>query len=83
VGLPIEAVVRVRDNSGRVGKALPDMAEVLDAMHVTGEDCWVVRLVVADMVTLEAIVGRLGTYGPTTTSMVFSAPIRDRAVSRP
>lgn len=83
VGLPIEAVVRVRDNSGRVGKALPDMPEVLDAMHVTGEDCWVVRLVVADMVTLEAIVGRLGTYGPTTTSMVFSAPIRDRAVSRP
>lgn len=83
VGLPIEAVVRVRDNSGRVETALVDLPEVMEAMHVTGEDCWVVRLVVADMAALEVLVGTLGTYGPTTTSMVFSAPIRDRAVTPP
>ena len=83
VGLPIEAVVRVRDNTGRIGGALPTMPEVLEAMHVTGEDCWVVRLVVTDMAALEVIVGTLGTFGATTTSMVFSAPVRDRPVSRP
>ena len=83
VGLPIEAVVRVRDNTGRIGAALPAIADVLEAMHVTGEDCWVVRLVVPDMAALETLVGTLGTFGATTTSMVFSAPIRDRAVSRP
>jgi len=59
------------------------MGQVLEAMHVTGEDCWVVRLVVPDMASLEVIVGTLGTFGATTTSMVFSAPIRDRPVSRP
>lgn len=83
VGLPIEAVVRVRDDSGRVRGALVDMVEVLDAMHVTGEDCWVVRLAVPDMASLEQVVGRLGSYGPTTTSMVFSAPIRNRPVVPP
>jgi len=83
VGLPIEAVVRVRDNTGRIGATLPAMGQVLEAMHVTGEDCWVVRLVVPDMASLEVIVGTLGTFGATTTSMVFSAPIRDRPVSRP
>jgi len=83
VGLPIEAVVRVRDNTARIGKALGDIGEVLEAMHVTGEDCWVLRVVATDMVALEALVGRLAAFGGTTTSLVFSAPIRHRAVSRP
>lgn len=83
VGLPIESVIRVRDNSGRVGPAMVEMPEVLEAVHTTGEDCWVVRVVVPDMATLEEVVGRLGRFGPTTTSLVFSAPIRDRAVVRP
>ncbi|CAN5467551.1 Lrp/AsnC family transcriptional regulator [soil metagenome] len=83
VGLPIEAVVRVRDNTGRVGKALVDRPEALEAMHVTGEDCWVIRLVVPDMASLELLVEELGRFGPTTTSLVFSAPIRHRPVARP
>lgn len=83
VGLPIESVVRVRDNSGRVGTAMAARPEVLEAMHVTGEDCWVVRLVVPDMARLEHLVEELGRFGPTTTSMVFSAPLRHRPVSRP
>lgn len=83
VGLPIEAVVRVRDNTDRIGKALGGIDEVLEAMHVTGEDCWVLRVVAADMSALEVLVGRLAFFGGTTTSMVFSAPIRDRPVSRP
>lgn len=83
VGLPIEAVVRVRDDSGRVGQAFADEPAVLEAMHVTGDDCWVVRVAVTDMVRLEALVHELGTYGPTTTSMVFSAPIRARPVTPP
>lgn len=83
VGLPIEAVVRVRDDSGRVGTACLAEPAVLEAMHVTGDDCWVIRVVVPDMARLEALVHELGTYGPTTTSMVFSAPIRDRPVTPP
>jgi Lrp/AsnC family leucine-responsive transcriptional regulator len=83
LGLPIEAVVRVRDDSSRVGQAFAEIPEVLEAMHVTGDDCWVVRVVVPHMTRLEGLVHELGTYGPTTTSMVFSAPVRDRPVTPP
>lgn len=83
VGLPIEAIVRVRDNSGRIEKVLGDHPEVLEARHVTGEDCWVIRVAVAAMRDLETIVGRFGKYGPTTTSLVFSTPITDRPVVPP
>lgn len=83
VGLPIEAIVRVRDNSGRIEKVLGDHPEVLEARHVTGEDCWVIRVAVASMRDLETIVGRFGKYGPTTTSLVFSTPISDRPVVPP
>lgn len=83
VGLTIEAIVRVRDNSGRVRTVLEEMSAVLEAKHVTGEDCWVIRVVVPTMADLEAIVGRFGTFGATTTSMVFSTPIEHRPLVPP
>lgn len=83
VGLPIESVIRVADHQSRIAAILPELPEVLEAMHVTGDDCWVLRVVVTDMAHLEAVVARLGRYGATTTSMVFSAPVRDAPVVRP
>ena len=83
VGLPIEAIVRVRDNSGRVEKLFAEMDVILEARHVTGEDCFFIRVAVPSMRALEAIVGRFGKYGPTTTSLVFSTPVSDRPVVPP
>jgi Lrp/AsnC family leucine-responsive transcriptional regulator len=83
VGYPIEAVVRVRDNADRVSGVFPEMTEVLEAIHVTGEDCWVMRVVAPSMERLESIVGVLGSFGPTTTSLVFSTPVARRPVVRP
>lgn len=83
VGLPIEAIVRVRDNSGRIETLFPEVPEVLEARHVTGEDCFVIRVAVPSMQVLEGIVGRFGRYGPTTTSLVFSTPVSDRPVVPP
>ena len=82
VGLPIEAIIRARDDKGTLRRSIGDRAEVLDAIHVTGEDCWIVRVAVPDMETLEATVGFLGSFGPTTTSLVFSSPIRQAPVCR-
>lgn len=82
VGLPIEAIIRARDDKGTLRRSIADRPEVLDAIHVTGEDCWIVRVAVPDMETLEATVGFLGTFGMTTTSLVFSSPIRQAPVSR-
>ena len=82
VGLPSEAVIRARDDKGMLRGSIGERPEVLDAIHVTGEDCWIVRVAVPDMETLEATVGFLGGFGPTTTSLVFSSPIRQAPVSR-
>ena len=83
VGLPIEAIIRARDDKGTLRRSIGDRTEVLDAVHVTGEDCWIIRVAVPDMETLEETVGFLGTFGMTTTSLVFSSPIRGAAVRRP
>jgi Lrp/AsnC family transcriptional regulator, leucine-responsive regulatory protein len=82
VGLPIEAIIRARDDKGTLRRSIDQRPEVLDAVHVTGEDCWIVRVAVPDMETLEDTVGFLGTFGMTTTSLVFSSPIRQAPVTR-
>ncbi len=85
VGLGIEAIVRVRDarnNSARMRKAITSRPDVLDCSHVTGEDCWVVRVAVPSMDRLEEVVSFLGEFGPPTTSIVFGTPIRNRSVVR-
>ena len=85
LGLVSEAIVRVRDtrnDAGRIRTAIVDRAEVLDCSHVTGEDCWVVRVAVTSMEHLEEVVAFLGQFGPPTTSLVFGTPVRNRSVSR-
>ncbi len=85
LGIGIEAIVRVRDtrnDAARIRKAIENQPEVLDSSHVTGDDCWVARLAVPTMDRLEEVVGFLAEFGPTTTSLVFSSPVRNRPVVR-
>lgn len=85
LGLPVEAVVRVRVRSldtPRFRERIVVLPQVLDADHVTGDDCWVLRVVCRSTGDLEAFVEQAQRYGDTTTSLVFSSPVRNRAVGR-
>ena len=85
LGVGIEAIVRVRDahnDAPRIRAAISDRPEVLDCSHITGEDCWIVRVAVPSMERLEEVVGFLAGFGPPTTSLVFSSPVRNRAATR-
>ena len=82
LGLEVLAFVRVRIHVARNRaflEAIAAMDEVLECHHVTGEDCYVVKLAAASMPGLEELVARLAAFGATTTSIVFSSPVQRRA----
>ncbi|MFT7841181.1 Lrp/AsnC family transcriptional regulator [Saccharothrix sp. BKS2] len=85
LGLPIEAIVRVKVRSldtPRFRERVVTLALVRDADHVTGDDCWLLRVVCRSMVELERFVEQAQRYGDTTTSLVFSSHVRNRPLTR-
>jgi Lrp/AsnC family transcriptional regulator, leucine-responsive regulatory protein len=83
LGLPIESIVRVRVRSldtPRFRSHVLTLPQVRDADHVTGDDCWLLRVVCRSMVELEELVEVMQRYGDTTTSLVFSSHVRNRPV---
>ncbi|MET9347485.1 Lrp/AsnC family transcriptional regulator [Streptomyces termitum] len=85
LGLPILAFVRLRYPTGNY-KPFHDLIaatpEVLEAHHVTGDDCFVLKVAARSMRHLEEISGKVGTLGSVTTSVVYSSPLPRRAVGR-
>ena len=74
VGLGIMALVRLRYPTGnyRPFHALLDSTpEVIEAHHVTGEDCFVLKVLARSMRHLGAV----------TTSVVYSSPLSGRAIA--
>lgn len=85
LGLPILAYVRLRYPNGNYKPfhdLLASTPEVLEAHHVTGDDCFVLKVAARSMKHLEEISGKVGTLGSVTTSVVYSSPLPRRAVSR-
>ena len=85
VGLDILAFVRLRYPTGNYRPfhaLLESTPEIVEAHHVTGEDCFVLKVVARSMRHLEAVTGRISGLGPVTTSVVYSSPMarRDLAV---
>ncbi|MCP2251016.1 Lrp/AsnC family transcriptional regulator, leucine-responsive regulatory protein [Lentzea aerocolonigenes] len=83
LGLPIESIVRVRVRSldtPRFRSHVLALPQIRDADHVTGDDCWLLRVVCRSMVELEELVEVMQRYGDTTTSLVFSSHVRNRPV---
>ncbi len=85
VGLAILALVRLRYPSGnyRPFHALLDTTpEIVEAHHVTGDDCFQLKVAARSMRHLEEVTGRIAGLGPVTTSVVYSSPLPTREISR-
>lgn len=84
LGLPVLAFVRLRYPNGNY-RPFHDLVavtpEILEAHHVTGDDCFVIKVTARSMRHLEEITGRIGTLGSVTTSVVYSSPLPRRAIS--
>ncbi|AHH93577.1 Lrp/AsnC family transcriptional regulator [Kutzneria albida] len=84
VGLQVMAFVRLRYPTGnyRPFHALLDSTpEVVEAHHVTGEDCFVLKVLARSMRHLEEITDRIAGLGSVTTSVVYSSPLPRRGIS--
>ncbi|MFD0481721.1 Lrp/AsnC family transcriptional regulator [Kineococcus sp. GCM10028916] len=81
LGYAITAFVRLAYPTGNY-KPFHDVVdttpEIVEAHHVTGADCFIVKVVARSMPDLERIAGRLATLGGITTNVVYSSPLPRR-----
>ncbi|TGD89703.1 Lrp/AsnC family transcriptional regulator [Mycolicibacterium sp. CH28] len=83
LGYPITAFVRLAFPSGNykpVHDLLAVVPEVIEAHHVTGNDCFIMKVLARSMTDLERITGKLATLGSITTSVVYSSPLPSRPI---
>ena len=81
LGYELSVVLRIRPAPNMIGK-VADLArktpEVTECHRVTGEDCFVMRLYVRDVLHLEELIDQFVLYGQTTTSIMQSSPVPGR-----
>jgi Lrp/AsnC family leucine-responsive transcriptional regulator len=84
LGLELSVVLRIRPAArmiAKVAELAQETPEVTECHRVTGEDCFVMRLHVRDVVHLEELIDRFVLYGQTTTSIVQSSPVPGRGAA--
>ena len=81
LGYTLQALVRVRPLPGllqKVDKYIQAMPECIESDKVTGEDCFVIRLVVHSIEQLDTLLDGLAEYAQCNTSIVKSSPVKRR-----
>lgn len=85
LGYGILAFVRL-DTDRRIGFRDPRLArvtgrpEVLEAHHMVGVDCWILKVAARDVAHLEELLEDMSALGRTATSIVMSSPVNGRAL---
>jgi Lrp/AsnC family leucine-responsive transcriptional regulator len=85
-GHEITAFVRIRPLPGHLPKiaALAKrIPEVVECHRVTGEDCFILKVHLPEIASLDRVLDRFLVHGQTTTSIVQSSPVPPRSPSLP
>ncbi|GHO49208.1 Lrp/AsnC family transcriptional regulator [Ktedonospora formicarum] len=90
VGLPIMAFVRLTTTpmtEAGLHTFVAELPELLECHRVTGNESFLLKLVVTSISHLESVLNQLMNYGPVTTSLVLSTPrsgepLKQEAVNR-
>ena len=81
VGYPLQAIVRVRPLPGQlhiVERIIQEIPEIVECDKVTGEDCFIARLVIRSMAELDGLLDRVAERAETNTSMIKASPVKRR-----
>ena len=83
-GLPIVAFIRVGNlpgvDEGRLQRLVVTMNEVLECHHITGQDCYLVKVAATSIPHLEQVIGRFAEFTHTVTTIVLSSPVQNRVI---
>jgi Lrp/AsnC family leucine-responsive transcriptional regulator len=74
LGLGMMAVIRLRTTHEHIRaclKQFSEMPQVIDVLRLTGEDCFILKVLVPTPSELETIVDSIARYGAVTTSLVL------------
>ena len=74
LGLGMMAVIRLRTTHEHIRtclKQFADMPQIIEVLRLTGEDCFVLKVIVPSPSELEVIVDSIARYGAVTTSLVL------------
>ena len=77
-GLGIAAHVRIRARPGevrRLAQMLVDTPEVVEADRVTGEDCFLAKVVACNVLELETVIDRFQPYASADTAIILSSTV--------
>lgn len=83
LGLPVAAWVRLRPGPGQIPRVIELAArtpEVVECHRISGEDCFLMRVQVAAIASLEDVLDKFLVHGQTTSSFVVSTPVPPRSV---
>ena len=86
LGYPITAFVRLKyplRNYKPLHDLLGATPEIIEAHHITGDDCFMLKLLARSMTDLERLAGKIAGLGAITTSVVYSSPLARRALIPP
>ncbi|UVC09006.1 Lrp/AsnC family transcriptional regulator [Rhizobium sp. TH2] len=81
LGYPLQAIVRVRPLPGQlhiVERLIQETPEFIECDKVTGDDCFIARLVVRSMGELDGILDKIAERAETNTSMIKASPVERR-----
>ena len=81
LGYGISAVVGIttfKPAKSKLIAVLTQIPEVVECLHVTGDDSYLIRLYAKSMAEIENIINHINAYGETRTSIVLSVPIERR-----
>ena len=84
LGLSLSAVIRARPAPGqlhKLGELAQRIPEVVDCRRITGEDCYIITVHVRSVEHLEEVIDQFATHGQTTSSILQSAPVRNRSIA--
>lgn len=86
LGYPIAAIIRVRPMPGKLPKIAElavSLPQVTECHRITGEDCFILKVVLDSLDNLDVILDQFLVFGQTTTSIVQSTPVPPRHLPLP